>query len=646
MKGAAESPDSQGRVPTSTRSRVLTIVAFAVICLFKLWLIGDEEILAENWDASDYASISLDYFSGSDNCSIGRRPGAPLFIAAARTLGIPYRIAIELAFLVAATFFSWSIAKATGSRILGTLCLLLIGLHPETLVIFRRLLSEPVVMVFVLLTVGCLLRLLTRRSIRWFHWELWALALSVVAWDLPRKETFLVLATYAAWLLLAVAVRWSSDLRTTSREAALLLLPLGFLFVSHTMVKQTNLRQCGVAGMSRMEEPGIQRLMETLYRIEPQERIHRAPVTRQSLLAAIGVSPTLASMSEDLTSEVHTRNGDGSLAAGRPGEFGSRLNHVLLASFDSQPGVRNRQMLEASREIEAAFGSGRLPERQVFFPLDPAYSLWVPRIPAAIMGHWWRMNRTEPWTPAFDTLPGSPPLTRRIGADRQLFDLAASRRSTLTGRNYIYLSGYYCAGFSGIDRVELEYSDGVVGPTTLETRELSGEECGSTSLSAGTSDPQSTRLVFRAGEVRLASLPIEQLEVGLQQEATGERSVVWLTGSLWIRDHAQDGRVRNAFKSALSRLYGPGCWIGSLLFYYVAWRRPEAFDRRSTAVAAGILLVLLAGRLAMLGVLSASLGWEDPRFITTVSPLFPAACLLVAVVTAATSSRLRFTSTS
>src|SRR6516164_9487841 len=92
------------RVRSATSARVFPIVAVALL-LLKMWLVSRREMVPEAHDAEAYASASMQRLGFLLAVGADHAPGASLAMAAARSLGIPYRIFIELFLALAAFLF-------------------------------------------------------------------------------------------------------------------------------------------------------------------------------------------------------------------------------------------------------------------------------------------------------------------------------------------------------------------------------------------------------------------------------------------------------------------------------------------------------------------------------------------------------------
>lgn len=136
----AERPEST----TASLARNFLIVAIALL-LLKLLLVSRREMVPERMDAEGYASVSLDVWASIFGRAADHPPGASLAMAAARSLGIPYRIFREI-FLAAAAFLffrplvaSMRLGIAAAAISYGPLLF-----HPTLILGMDRAVSDPV----------------------------------------------------------------------------------------------------------------------------------------------------------------------------------------------------------------------------------------------------------------------------------------------------------------------------------------------------------------------------------------------------------------------------------------------------------------------------------------------------------------------
>ena len=101
MNGEAVPEAERPGPETASLARNFLIIAIALL-LLKLFLVSQRDIVPERHDAEAYATASLYDLRLIFFDSAGHPPGAALVMGLARSLGIPYRIFIEVCLAAAA----------------------------------------------------------------------------------------------------------------------------------------------------------------------------------------------------------------------------------------------------------------------------------------------------------------------------------------------------------------------------------------------------------------------------------------------------------------------------------------------------------------------------------------------------------------
>ena len=136
-------PEERGSNP-ATPARVFLVVAI-VLFLLKLLLVSQREMVPEQHDAEAYASASLYDLRLLFIDSAGHPPGAPLVMALARSLGIPYRVFTEV-FLAATAFLFFRPLVVSMRLALAAVAILYAVLlfHPTLILEMDRSMSNSV----------------------------------------------------------------------------------------------------------------------------------------------------------------------------------------------------------------------------------------------------------------------------------------------------------------------------------------------------------------------------------------------------------------------------------------------------------------------------------------------------------------------
>ncbi len=142
MEDHAASEDGRPVLATARPARVFLIIAIALL-LLKLLLVSQREMVPETDDAESYVRHSLDDLASVFGGYAGHAPGASLVMASARSLGIPYRIFMEVFLALAAFLF---FRPLVGSMRLGFAAAAfsygLLIFHPTLILGMDRAISE------------------------------------------------------------------------------------------------------------------------------------------------------------------------------------------------------------------------------------------------------------------------------------------------------------------------------------------------------------------------------------------------------------------------------------------------------------------------------------------------------------------------
>jgi hypothetical protein len=141
---SSEAVPESGLSKSITPARFFLVVAIALL-LLKLVLVSQREIVPEQHDADAYSNASLYSLRLVFLDSAGHPPGAALVMGLARSMGIPYRVFIEI-FLAAAAFLffrplvvSMRLSLAAASALYALLLF-----HPTLMLEMDRAMSDAV----------------------------------------------------------------------------------------------------------------------------------------------------------------------------------------------------------------------------------------------------------------------------------------------------------------------------------------------------------------------------------------------------------------------------------------------------------------------------------------------------------------------
>lgn len=452
---------------------------FLFLAAAKLLLVADQEIFGQQFDEIGYARSIIDHYYNCDpsaNWLFIRPVGFPLFGAICMETGIPYRVCIEVVFILCTAFFCRSLLPVFRGPIVPLLGAAGLLFHPWVMTAFNQLLTEPFYLCLILLLLGLSIRLILAE--RWRLWTpaLWGLGLLMAVMVLTRRESPWIFGVLAlTFMLRFVRLHWV-ERRGFWRSLAtmlLILLPIGVYASTLLLASAANYQKWGIFATNEQEAPGFSRLLDVLYRIDTPDPSIWAPVTAQTLEMAMAVSPRFATLREGLENP-HTANMYyGEQTTGRKGELGAWMwwqlyTSLSIAKHYTSPKAANDWMLETAAELEAALADGRLPERafSTAFPIDPNIGLWLPEFPRLFLETAKRFHNT-----------GTPfnfgEKEAQISAiDRPYFDKAANRRSDLMAEAAVEVRGLAFAETGRLDFVSVEDARGMTVAATAPDGEV------------------------------------------------------------------------------------------------------------------------------------------------------------------------------
>ena len=158
----------------SRQARVFLIIAIALLLLKLLW-VSQREMVPEQHDAEAYASASMQDLGALFTVAAGHPPGASLVMALARSLGIPYRIFIEVFLAVAAFLFLRPLFVSTRIGIAATTFIYIVLLcHPALILEMDRPMSDSVSFFCWLIGAGEIVGFVAAPREKRPYWSLWA----------------------------------------------------------------------------------------------------------------------------------------------------------------------------------------------------------------------------------------------------------------------------------------------------------------------------------------------------------------------------------------------------------------------------------------------------------------------------------------
>jgi hypothetical protein len=370
------------------------ISAVVILAVFRLYLMGGEEIIPISMDSENYARSAVHYLKGTAQDSIpSQRPGMPLLARGFAALGIPYALGLE--FLYVAVVGTGAIAAGRISRsiVAPIATFAAIAYSPWLWNHSRMFMTEPLTAVLLLAMCISVIPFFFTPFHRWRLDWVWLASIPSAFLVLTRPETLVVLFFWiAAIFILLLAARQQNSASGMRLRLGWLLIPVAVTYVLVAILKDVNEERYGMAALCVTENPDFVDLMNALYSIEPEQKTRFAPVTMQTLAAACDVSPSMNAVREHLLTPNPNNIEITRKLTGVVGEVGPMLNwHIVSAFYGS-----NTLMKSAATEIRAAQAENKIGKRFAFYPVDPLWQEWLPEFPqqfcSALYSSYWRLN--------------------------------------------------------------------------------------------------------------------------------------------------------------------------------------------------------------------------------------------------------------
>ena len=452
--------------------RLWWIVILAGVA-FRLFLTANDGIIPAKYDSRNYAQNAGHMFSNDDLTIMpSHRPGLSIIAALLTQFGIPYKLYLEFLLCFNAVMAGVLISQLTRSQWLGGLLFFVLILNPWFTENSQLFMTEPLVSVLMLMQLVFGAQLIVRPIRDWKAWHVIFAGSASLLHVLSRNETLLILLYWIA-IALVVFIRQRKTIFTTNflksfanAKIALLLVPVGMMFVAMDTVKQHNQKKFGVEALCSIEGEGFCNLMQALYTIPPDESIRYAPVTRQSLSLACDHSPTLAEYRESLLDTNRINYKFAKKRLDLDDEFGTWLNWHLFNCISGSKAQVDATMKVAAEEIRHAQSTGELATRPAIYPVSPYTDKWI--------GEIWTKFLTALNKCLFiakSRISGPRNLHRNWKAfDRSLYDEGLLLRNGLTNQSEVVITGVLRGSGSNVTRAVVCDRDGdLVASANVET---------------------------------------------------------------------------------------------------------------------------------------------------------------------------------
>ena len=398
---------------------------FGLVAL-RLLLTADHDILALNAPFDEYWFIhrarNLVWRGPYDHMMFAQLPIYSVWLLLLALFGIPARLGIDVAWILAVGYLGYSVWQFTRQRWVGALIFTYLLFQPFSLVIFDRALSETLVAVLCAAVLGAGIEIWNCRDrIAPFRRRI-ALVVYILGFAAAfhtRKEGVVLLVpliALAAWSLWDRRVWWRGMLRQRL-GMSMLVAPVAATVLLGTFLAGVNYFHFGIFARYELAAPGYQHAMAALNQIDVGRTPAQVTVTARARALVYDVSPTFREL-QPFFEGAEGQN----LAAytaeftGVPGEIGNGWFYWAIRNFAAEAGWHKTAKFAESKyaavaeEIGQAFASGRLTRRPyVVSPfIDPDIGKWIGGFPGATAREFGLLIRPDAHTfasPEEDALP-------------------------------------------------------------------------------------------------------------------------------------------------------------------------------------------------------------------------------------------------
>ena len=379
-------------------------VFVAVIAVIRLYLTGDRDILALDSPHDEYWYIQTAFNKiwggGSYNqMTFIHLPIYSGWLCFLHLFGIPARLAIDVAWLLAIGYLAFAFLRLTRMAWLATLLFAFLAFHPYTISIFDRALAETFLVVVSAAVIGAGIELWNCREEGFAYRRRIALVVYIVGFAITfhtRKEGIILVApllVLACWTWFD-RQRWWRGLGRQRLAIPLLIAPLLSIIFFGAIVAGGNYLKWGVFARYELTAPGYQQAIAALNRIDVGRTPKYFTVTKEVLSMAYKESPTFRELQPFMETGVGKMwIAISSQNTGIPGEIGNGWFLWALRDVAAQAGwhkdarFADSKYAAAANELENAFATGRLKKRGFTISsfLDPDVDKWMPDVPQSVV---------------------------------------------------------------------------------------------------------------------------------------------------------------------------------------------------------------------------------------------------------------------
>lgn len=399
-----ESMQVETRIGTTLALRRKTVFAvLAFLVALRLFLTGDRDILALNSPYDEYWFVHnaarMIWGGQYSQLAFAQLPIYSIWLAGVNLIGIPARLAIDVAWIGSTGYCAYGLLRFTGKRWVAALFWVLAMFHPLLIVLFDRALSETLLTTLMALLVGAGLEVWNTRSNpmgRRGRFATWTFALGLALAFHIRKEGIvlfvpLIVIAVCSWI---ERRQWWRRPLSACLGGRLIGLPLVMVVLLGLALSSANYFRWGVAARYELDAPEYKRAIASLNRIDVGRTPLYVTVTRKARELAYENSAAFRELRPFFEGEsgrfleAHTAK-----YTGQQGEIGNGWFYWALrdaaatAGWHASARLAESKYSQLAHEIESACQTGKLKCHSGFVSsfLDPDYGKWVARVPGSTL---------------------------------------------------------------------------------------------------------------------------------------------------------------------------------------------------------------------------------------------------------------------
>ena len=281
--------------------------ALSLMILFRIWILSgipkhyifgphDDLFFAKQ----AYSLLSGTWLGSFDEMILIKEPFYGMFLVVSSLSGLPLFLSENLLFILACLVFYIAIEPLIKNRWARLLMIAVLLFCPIDLLTYWtiRVYREFVYVSLSLLVISFAIGLFLRLKEKIWVLLLWAagLGLSMGAFMLTREEGVWIYPVLFLLLLGGLWVIWKKSENHKWQRTGLIFLPVILWYIPLLLVSYMNYSYYGYWGTSSLLDPDLTLVISTMQRIRTNTWYPYQRVTRESLLKAYQVSPTLASL--------------------------------------------------------------------------------------------------------------------------------------------------------------------------------------------------------------------------------------------------------------------------------------------------------------------------------------------------------------